>query len=232
LPAMILTTSATDAACFGQSTGTALASVTAGGTGSITYMWSNGFSGNALSGLSAGSYQVTATDANGCTATGTATVSEPAELTVNPLSSTQPLCESSTNGSIEVQVAGGTAPYEFQWESGQQTGAITGLGAGDYRLTVTDANGCEATFQASLTAAGSLDVSVQTTSPACAGQNSGQAIATPVGAGPFNYQWSAPGAPNSNTIGNLSPGAYSVTVSNAEGCVTTQNFVIEVAPRH
>lgn len=230
LPAMILTASATDAACFGQSTGTALATVTAGGAGSITYLWSNGLSGNALSGLSAGSYQVTATDANGCTATGTTTVSEPAALTVNPLSSTQPLCETSTNGSISVQVSGGTGSYTFQWETGQQTATITGLGAGEYRLTVSDANGCEASFQASLTAAGSLDVSVQTTSPDCAGQNSGQAVATPVGAGTYNYQWSAPGATNSNTADNLSPGAYSVTVSNAEGCVAVRNFVIEAAP--
>lgn len=180
----------TSALCFDQSNGTASVSVS-GGTGPFQFIWNNDQTAANISGLSAGAYSVTATDANGCTTVGSVSVAQPAALSVNFLNSSQPTCEASINGSIAVQVNGGTQPYDFQWDSGQQTANISGLGVGDYRLTVTDINGCQASFQASLTAAGSLDVLVSATDPSCAGLNNGSATVTTPGA--FSYQWSVPG---------------------------------------
>lgn len=225
LPDMALNVASVPALCFGQSNGTASVSVS-GGTGPFQFVWNNGQTAASISGLSAGVYSVTATDANGCPAVGSVSVAQPAALSVNLLNSSQPTCEASVNGSIAVQVNGGTQPYGFQWDSGQQTANIGGLGAGDYLLTVTDANGCQASFQASLSAAGSLDVAVSTTAPACSGINNGTATVTTTGA--FSYQWSAGGTGSS--IGGLSPGTYFVTVSTADGCVAVRSFEIAAAP--
>ncbi|HRF40559.1 MAG TPA: hypothetical protein PK198_17325, partial [Saprospiraceae bacterium] len=175
IPDMVVSHSATAALCFGAADGSATVVVTNGGTGPFEVQWSNHQSGNTAVGLAAGNYQYTVTDANGCTETGSTTVSQPAALSVNPAGAIQPTCQTSVNGSISVQVGGGTQPYDFQWDSGQQTANISGLAPGDYRLTVTDANGCQASFQASLTAAGSLSVSVNTAAPSCAGLNNGSA---------------------------------------------------------
>jgi len=225
LPNMLLNVASTPALCFDQSNGTASVSVS-GGTGPFQFIWNNDQTAASISGLSAGAYSVTATDANGCTAVGSVSVSQPAALSVNFLNSTQPTCEASVNGSIAVQVNGGTQPYDFQWDSGQQTANISGLGVGDYRLTVTDTNGCQASFQASLTAAGSLDVSVSTVAPTCVGLNNGSATVTTPGT--FSYQWSAGGTGSS--ISGLSPGTYFVTVSSADGCVAVRSFEIAAAP--
>lgn len=227
LPEMVLSTTASPNLCFGEANGTVNVVITSGGTGPFSYEWSIAQSGSSLSGLSAGTYQVTATDANGCTAISTATVAEPAALALSLSAATPPLCTGATNGSLAVQVSGGTSPYTYQWDSGQQTASISGLGAGTYTLAVTDANGCEASFQTSLDATVTIDLAVNTTAQTCVGLNNGQAVANVTGPGPFTYQWSTPG--NTNSLSNLAPGNYSLTVSNAAGCTSTENFVIAAA---
>ncbi|MBE2208982.1 MAG: SprB repeat-containing protein, partial [Saprospiraceae bacterium] len=224
LPDMLLNMASTPALCFEQANGMASVSVN-GGTGPFQFVWDNGQTAANISSLRAGVYSVTATDANGCIAFGSVSVAQPAALSVNFLSSSQPSCEASVNGSLAVQVSGGTQPYDFQWDSGQQTANISGLGVGDYHLTVTDANGCQASFQVSLTAAGSLNIAVSTTAPTCAGLSNGAATVTTPGA--FSYQWSVPGAGSS--VGGLSPGTYFVTVSTADGCATVRSFEIPAA---
>lgn len=227
LPNMVIQASAAPAACFGQASGSAMASISAGGTAPFSFVWSNNQSGGAIGSLSAGAYQVTATDANGCTVTSSVTVSQPPALTLSQTALAQPLCEASANGAIAVQAQGGEPPYQYAWASGQQTSAISGLGAGAYSVTATDANGCQAEWQTTLTAAGTLDFSVTTQAQTCNGLNNGQAAVTAAGSGPFGYQWSVPGV--GNQLQNLAPGNYSVTVSNAAGCVSAQTFQIAAA---
>ncbi len=227
LPNMVIQAGATPAACFGQASGTANASISAGGTAPFSFAWSNSQSGSAISGLGVGTYQVTATDANGCTVTSAVTVGQPSALSLSQTSVTQPLCEASTNGAVSVQAQGGTPPYQYAWASGQQTSAISGLGAGTYSVTATDANGCQAIWETTLTAAGTLNFSVATQDQTCSGINNGQATVTPTGTGPFTYQWSVPGS--GNQLQNLAPGNYAVTVSNAAGCVSSRTFSIAAA---
>lgn len=144
----------TDVSCSGGSDGSATATA-ADGDSPYTYLWSNGASGATASGLAAGSYTVTVTDSEGSTATATATVSEPALLTVSA-SGNNPSCQGATDGSASASASGGTGTDNFNWAGPNgftATGAsISGLDAGTYNVTVTDANGCTATDAVALSA--------------------------------------------------------------------------------
>lgn len=139
--------SQTNIACFGGNTG--MASVTpGGGYGPYTYSWSpSGGTASTASNLTAGSYTVTVTDAYSCTATRNFSIIQPSQLVLNTLSQTNVSCYGASTGAASVQAAsGGTAPYTYNWTPGNPTGdgstSVTGLTAGTWTVTVTDANGC------------------------------------------------------------------------------------------
>src|SRR5690606_20357730 len=113
-----------------------------GGTTPYGYLWSNGTITEDLSGIVAGSYTVTITDANGCTLTHTAAVSQPNEL-IATLTPTAVACFGESTGQVTTSVAGGTGTYSYLWSTSAITPNITGLVAGSYTVTVTDVNSCE-----------------------------------------------------------------------------------------
>ena len=139
---------ATDALCNGDSTGSIDLTVT-GGTAPFTYTWDNGATTEDISTLAAGTYNVTITDANGCTATASATVGEPTLLAGSAVA-TDALCNGDSTGSIDLTVTGGTAPFTYAWDNGATTEDISTLAAGTYNVTITDANGCTATASATV----------------------------------------------------------------------------------
>lgn len=131
----------TNATCFGLKTGSATA-VAVGGTGPYTYLWSNGRTQSSLPKLAAGTYSVTVTDANGCTAVGTVSISQPAPILAYQLSTQT--CPGQCTGTAEVfWVSGGIAPLSYMWSNGETTTSITNLCAGIYWVTITDASGCK-----------------------------------------------------------------------------------------
>ena len=117
-----------------------------GGTSPYTYLWSNGATTEDVSGLAAGNYTVTVTDANGCANNMPFTVeTDNSTITVTPVV-TNTTCTASI-GAINITVSGGTSPYTYLWSNGATTEDISGLAAGTYTVTVTDANGCTTNMQ-------------------------------------------------------------------------------------
>ena len=144
-PVVNLEATVTDAACNGDATG-AIGLTVNGGTAPFTYAWSNNEDTEDIDNLTAGSYTVTVTDANGCTAELTKTVNEPAAIDISA-TVVDADCEGNTTGSIDLAVTGGTAPYSYSWDNGETTQDISGLAEGTYEVTVTDANNCTAVEQ-------------------------------------------------------------------------------------
>lgn len=142
----------TNITCPGDSDGNVTVSAS-GGTAPYTYLWSNGMVGPTISGLSAGNYNVTATDADGNTGNYTAAIFQPAALNAN-LTSNNESAASANNGSIVAAPFGGTAPYSYIWSNGEITPTISGLDSGSYTVTVTDDHGCSSTATALIIVSG------------------------------------------------------------------------------
>src|SRR5690606_23340559 len=119
----------TTVSCNGGSNGTIDLTVT-GGTAPYTFAWSNTATTEDMTGLTAGTYDVTVTDANGCTTTASVTVNEPTVLSASISSQTNIACNGGATGSATVTVTGGTASYAYLWSNGATTATATGLAAG------------------------------------------------------------------------------------------------------
>jgi len=216
--------SGTDVGCFGGTNGSATATPT-GGTAQYTYLWSNGETTSAISGLTAAAYSVTVTDANDCTATATATVDQPTALSVSG-SGTDVSCFGGTNGTATAMPTGGTAPYTYSWSNGETTSTITGLPAAVYNVTVTDANDCTSTEEIILTEPiTALNLEVNTVAESCIVGNDGSATVTANGGtGPYGYIWSNGQTTQSATA--LMAGNYAVTVTDDNMCTNTTTATV------
>lgn len=195
-----------------------------GGTGTITLVWSNGTNGTSISNVVGGTYTVTATDANSCTASLPVTIAnQPAPAATATATNTS--C-GLNNGAIDVSIVGGTGTLTYTWTgSSATTQDLSGLAAGSYTVTVSDANNCTAVASATIASSTSASVSVMGSATTC-GLNNGSAMAMPGGTAPFTYNWSN-GATSQN-VANLAPGDYSVTATDAGGCTAAStNFTVD-----
>ncbi len=199
-----------------------ISAVPFGGVAPFIYSWSNGQATPVITGLSAGTYTVTITDAVGCTATGSGIILYNGEgiwlgdMTVNVK------CAGQANGSISVMAMTGTPPYMYIWQGGQTTSTLTGLSAGQYRVTVTDLNGCSATRVMNVSAPPTLTATVTSTNANCG--VTGTATVTPGGGTPtYSVSWSI--GSNNTTISAM-PGTYTVTVTDANLCTVTASITI------
>lgn len=214
----------TNVSCNGGNNGSATATPT-GGTPGFTYVWSNGQSTQTATGLAAGTHTVTVTDANNCQFVTTTTVTEPTALatTVTPINA---LCSGGNSGSATANPSGGTPGYTYVWDNGQLTQTATGLASGTYTVTVTDANGCTVVNTVTINQPVLLSSTVSQTNVLCNGGNSGSASVTPAGGTPnYSYAWS-PNGGNAATANNLTAGNYVVTVTDANGCTTTNSVTV------
>lgn len=148
---------------------------------------------------------------------------------ITSISSANVSCYGGNDGSATVMVTGGTAPYSYSWNSTpvQSTATAIALPAGTYTVTVTDTTGCFVTDTVVITQpAAPLGVSITAIDPGCA-NNDGTATATVTGGtGSYSYSWNTVPAQTSATATGLAGGSYSVTVTDANNCITTASVTL------
>ena len=214
----------TNVLCFGENNGSAMASGN-GGNGLFTYTWSNGMTGNMVTGLSEGSYVVTISDGNNCTATASVTITQPSVLSANATATSQTM-SGANDGTATANPSGGTPGYTYLWNTGTTTSTIDGLAPGNYTVTVTDDNGCESVQTVTVNEIECLlTANISQENISCNGLNDGSATATLDNAlEPFSFVWS--NDETTQTINGLSPGSYSVTATDANGCEVVASVTI------
>jgi len=217
-----------DASCFGNNDGTALA-VPSGGTLPYTYQWSNSSSGSTANNLSAGAYTLTITDASNCTATTSFNIDHAPELIVQGQSNS-PICFGSQEGLASVNASGGTAPYSFLWPDGNTNNQSINLNAGIYQVTVTDAAACSKITTIDLDERAEIIIELEAIRPSCFGGNNGQIEVLNIsgGSGNYTYVWDAPNAPSGPLLSNLTGNqTYSLTVTDSQGCSAMNTIRLE-----
>ncbi len=222
-PLLNLATTSQDAVCFGQPSGTASAQVM-GGTMPYQYAWSNGQTTPTLPAATSGTYTLVVTDANGCTDTGTVTINQPTAVLASANMVQNVSCFDGTNGQISLTSSGGVLPLSFLWSNGQSAASITGLVAGTYTATVSDANGCTVSFQQLVTQPADLTAFATPIAAKCFGNNNG-ALHVDINGGTSSYAttWQGPGGFTGTGVdlANLFSGNYLATITDQKGCTET-----------
>ena len=221
--------------CKGDSTGSMLFSVS-GGTPPYQYVWHkdsvNGpviFSHDStmLDSLWAGIYIAEVTDSNNCVFIRGVQIQEPA----SSLHAASVIIDSTTcaldNGLIIINAGGGTAPYTYNWSTGDTiVNSIDSLAKGNYLVTITDANNCDTIMSLVIDSLPSPELSLNAISSVCLGDDNGTVTSSIIdGASPYTYSWSNGAV--SNMISNLIPGTYRLTITDANNCSDSSSVVVD-----
>ncbi len=233
-PPLTLDLPVENVSCFGESDGSVTAAVT-GGFGNYTYTWSNGVNTTLNDNLPAGTYTVVVRDANLCIISGTATVVQPDSLGLSVVDVVDNVCFGESAGSITVAATGGNPPYEYSTDgfSFQDSPILESLPAGDYEVTVLDAEGCTATATATITEPPQLLVDAGRDRFIILGYDT--IVRATSNYNPVTFEWSPTdslaclNADCSTVLVNpTSTTTYVVTVINEAGCVATDAVVLRV----
>lgn len=212
--------------CNGLTDGS-LSAVVTGGTAPHAVLWSgpDGFSASTMSieQLAAGTYCAIVSDANGCNAEACMTLEAPAQLEASTVT-TIAAC-GTNNGSVDLSVSGGSAPFTFDWDNGAGSEDLGGLAPGTFNVSITDANGC--TVNATAVVDGSPSIVVQATlnNTACFGSGEGDIdLQLQNGTAPYSFQWS--NGSSSEDLIDVAAGTYSVSVTDAAGCAFNATYTL------
>ena len=230
--ALSATASTTSASCNGGSDGSISASVS-GGTSPFTYSNNGGSpqSSNTFGSLTAGTYTILVTDANNCNATASGIVTQPSIVTFTT-TQTNDSCNNVADGTITVTASGGTSPYTYSDGSYQSSNVFTGLGPNTYTITVQDHNGCfSSSSNVTVTQPNAITYTATPTDASCNGSSTGSIAITGVSGGTGSYTYSDGGNYQStNTFASLSASNYTITVKDANGCISTSTNVTVSQP--
>lgn len=228
----------TPVSCFDQVAadcdGGALALASGGGSGTniYTFVWSSGEIETDINStatqLCQGIQSVTVTDANNCFAIAEVNILAPPPLGIDPTLN-EPSCFGASDGSITANGSGGTPAYTFDWGNGNTDVTLANIPAGDYPVTVTDMNGCEFDTIVTLGEPELLVAFIDSTeNVTCSGDADGfiQVGFTGGNGDPMTYTWSGGLTSTTNTVSDLAPGNYTVTVEDANGCSAEVSQVI------
>ena len=210
----------TNALC---STGGSIKISAIGGTGTITFVWSNTMTGDSIYNLAAGNYTVTATDSSACTITATYTVNpDPNSVILGQPAIVDVSCNGGNDGSVSVTASGGTGTYNYNWSDGQSGTIATGLSAGPITISVTDTNNCLATQTYTVNEPPALAVVVTPQDATCYQAPNGSVTADVTGGtGPYTYLWDDVNAQTTQTAMGLPMGFYTVAVTDSKGCTAS-----------
>ncbi|HMC98448.1 MAG TPA: hypothetical protein VKG92_12390, partial [Flavobacteriales bacterium] len=236
-PVLGATVATTDNLCFGDCTGTADATIT-GGVPPYSTVWRDA-GGNVIAsavdpigGLCAGAYSFEVTDANGCVLSTPFTISEGTPILANLLT-TNETCFGPCDGTASITPSGGVAPYTVLWEPdppvGQGSTLASGLCAGAWSVTITDALGCDSTYAFTILPFDPILANATVNDVQCNGDCNGSITLAPSGGlGNHTYSWNPvpPNGQGNATATGLCPGTYAVTIADAIGCDSTFTFIV------
>jgi len=218
-------------ATCGSNDGTATVVVYQGGKMPYTYLWSNGDNVQMADSLDAGTYFITLTDADGCSATTSALVNDvnPPVLSIDSIRHAS--CFGLSDASIKVAVANGTAPYKYKWTTADTTSSVSSLPMGSYGVVIQDANQCKDSIGIVISQPDKLGAYLSAENTTC-GLAQGVVGTNVVGGTlPYAYTWS--NGQKKSVAFDLSSGTYHLTITDANGCtIHKQATVIDINGPH
>ncbi len=214
-----------DVSCFGDANGSISMSVS-GGTGVLELDWSGDLEGLINTNLPAGVYDLVVNDENGCESAASYEVTQPEQI--ESTASIQDVsCFGDSNGSISLDIVGGTGSYEINWDNGGLGLEISDLSAGSYDAVITDENDCAHDVTYEVTQPDQLVVVLDNVEDDLGGQGVGSIdITVSGGVMPYSYEWS--NGSTDEDPGNLTAGDYTVVVYDANDCeLLSDTYTVE-----
>ena len=219
--------------CAGRTDGAISLTNILGGSGGYSFIWDANASNQTTaqaSNLPAGTFMVTVSDAEGCEAFDTISLSEPTGMQIT-FSVQDNVCNGESIGAIIASVSGGTPGYSFTWPNGVADPQINSLPAGNYELSVADQQGCETTAIATVGEPPAIEADVSSQNVQCFGDQNGQIIITPLGGtAPYQYSIDNQSYGVNSAYNRLSAGTYPVYVRDAENCTSLVETVLLSEP--
>lgn len=223
-PILVDNISTANVSCFGGTNGSAQA-LASGGTGSLSYSWSNGNLGQNATNLSAGTSILYVTDANNCQILQNVPITQPPAIALTNANMDSVNCAGTNTGALSVSASGGTGTLIYSWNTGHIGQNLNNVGVGNYNLLITDANNCQFSQTLTVLEPLPLQLSTLTLSNACDGAATGSAqVSVSGGTPPFSYSWN--NGQTSAIATNLAVGTYKVWVTDAKGCKKTATISI------
>jgi len=213
--------------CYAGNTGWATAAGL-GGIAPYTYAWSGipSQTTQTATNLIAGTYSVSITDKNGCTALNSTNITQAPAITATVTVLNNPLCNGDATGVLSLTLSNGNSPYTYKWSPGaHSTANITGLTANAYSVSVVDVNGCTAESSANITAPPLLTMALSSTPDYCQSSNGTITILPAGGNGAYTFNWN-PSNQITSTATGLSAGTYTATLTDNNGCSTTSAMAV------
>ena len=216
--------------CSGGSDGDIFLTIL-GGNPPYTYLWSNGRTTQFILNVTAGNYQVTVTDDKGCSESASFDIGETVPLVTNMVAIDSVTCYGGTDGSVNLEVSGGTPPYSYLWSNFVASQDLNNVKAGLYIVQVSDYNGCITLDSARIDESARIEVTALVTDVSCYGLSDGSINITPAGGifggvSPYTYSWNG-GASSSEDTLNISTGVYDLEVFDDNLCSESFSFTID-----
>lgn len=187
------------------------------------FIWSENVDTTNLNALNPGQYQYTIQDANDCEATGAFSIAESIPLEVEATSQSAS-CAGEPDGYIDLSVLSGTPPFNYEWSNGSTNEDLINVVGGDYEVSVTDGEGCQIIWQTTVEEPDPLEITLSSTD-AEDGNNGTASVEISGGTPIYDIQWNS--GETKDSITNLPPGTYEVTVTDMNGCMATGTVEVE-----